>query len=249
MRVLVTGGHGTMGRALDALHPWPRAVYAGRSWDVRDEGLVTELIAGVRPDVIIHAAAVTDHQCSDMGALIATNIMGTMHVARLALEFGARLVYLSTHYVYSGTMGRYAEESMCFPIGTYAWSKLAGERAVEAILPPDRWLIVRGSWYTHDTRLRHWVEHGAICDAWVSREPVKDSAAKIVRLVNGRATGIYNIGGSRRTFCDILAAEGLTPRRVLTRAEFDAEGHAPYPFPTDVSVSTARYDQWVGHVH
>lgn len=235
--IVVTGGHGTLGVALRGY--LPDAKYLGRlECDVRRP----LKLAVYEPDVVIHAAALTDHQHPNAAEIIETNIVGTANVAQWCRSVGVKFVYLSTHYVYPGTAGFYAEHDATNPIGTYAWSKLAGEQWA---MLPDRWLIVRGSWYDHETRIRHWVANGAYMDAWCSREHVTDAAKKIAKLVTLDATGLFNIGGKRRTFYEICQAEGHdAPMRSR-----EAPSDAPYQFPLDTSVNTDKYDALVRAAH
>ena len=241
LRVAVTGGNGVLGHAMRAIRPdW---MYLGRSeCDVRYFSDVRRTLLATRPDVVMHAAALTDHQHPNAAEIIETNICGTQNVAEACRALDIPLVYTSTHYVYAGRTGNYAESDEPEPIGAYAWSKLAGEQWVRTLLPHDS-LIVRGSWYTRETRLDRWAERGALTDAWCSREPVEAAARKIVALVEAGVRGVCNIGGPRRTFMEILHDEGYMDFPRLTRAQLDASTITfPYPFPADVSVNTAKFD-------
>ena len=198
--------------------------------------IVRDVEHGV-PNAILHAAAITDHTTTDAAALINVNVRGTERVARWCRAYGVKLVYLSTHYVYPGERGRYRESDATRPIGAYAMSKLAGEGWAEQVRDV---LIVRGSWYTSETRLRHWIANGVFADAYTSRESADDAAAKIAALTLGGATGVFNIGGPRRSFARILLDEGYPDVPIRERASYVG----PYAFPLDVSVSTAKYDAW-----
>lgn len=235
MNVLVTGGDGQMGKALRSFLPY--AFFKNRQQlDVTDRRSVWDAMHMHRPHIVLHLAAVTDHQTPDIPKLIETNIVGTQIVAREAREIGAKMVYLSTHYVYPGIFGLYPEAFETQPIGSYAWSKLAGEEAVKA--HGYDYLIIRGSWYTKE-KLELWKDK-ALADAYTNREPIIDAAAKIARLVESDATGTYNIGGKRRTFWKILRDEGYEATPVKRN-----ELNLPYEFPRDTSVSTDKYDALV----
>ena len=237
MNIAVTGGSGVLARALRAF--LPDATYLSREeCDVRDYRSIAH--ACKYADVVIHAAALTDHQCPDADAMIETNIVGTENVARNCTVFDRRLVYLSTHYVYAGVRGNYDEYDDLRPIGAYAWSKLAGEHWVEQLTPDA--LIVRGSWYTHATRVARWLRNGALTDAWCSREPVESAARKIAALARSDVRGVVNIGGPRRSFHEIARAMTGGDVRETTRAELEHALSLPYGFPVDCSVSTAKFD-------
>lgn len=242
MRVAVTGGGGVLGSAMRDLRPrWDFLTRA--DCDVRRRGDVFRALESLAPDVVVHTAALTDHAHPNAAEVIETNIIGTQHVAQLCEHFGIPLVYTSTHYVYPGTAGNYHEDNTPRPIGAYAWSKLAGEAWAATTRHS---LIVRGSWYTRETRLDRWAARGALTDAYCSRERVQNSAAKIVALVEAEAWlehSVINIGFGRRSFAQILSDEGYTGFRRLSRELFDDACANPYPFPADTSVNTARFDE------
>lgn len=241
-KIIVTGGNGTIAQALREF--LPDAVYLPRQLcDVTNDRHLNEVFGRERPDVVIHAAAITDHQCPDVQSVIRVNVQGTELVTRWCRAYGAKLVYLSTHYVYPGLTGNYRETDECSPVGIYAQSKLAGEGWAQ--MAPD-WLIIRGSWYTYETRLKHWLARGAITDAWCSREHASDAAAKIANLVLGGASGIYNIGRSKRTFAEIL--EQTCPRETfkrVSRHDVNFQTDIAYPFPVDSSVNLEKYDAFL----
>lgn len=146
-RVLVTGAGGQVGRALRALLPdadhRPRAVL-----DVTDEDAVRAAVEG--KDVVIHAAALTavDACEAEPEAAASVNDRGTRAVADAAHSAGARVVYLSTDYVFSGDDPPYDEDDEPGPLNVYGRTKLAGERHLD----PARDLVVRTSWVFGDGR-------------------------------------------------------------------------------------------------
>jgi dTDP-4-dehydrorhamnose reductase len=232
--MVVTGGDGAMARAL-AEH-FPDAVYLNREQcDVTDEGSVFAMYDKYCPSTVVHLAAITDHQCPDMGKLIHTNVIGTQYLAKYAEPFRVKMVYLSTHYVYPGERGGYQEGDLEKPIGAYAWTKFAGEQALNRLI--DR-LIIRGSWYTK-AKLEFWKDH-ALGDAFSNREPIADAAKKIATLIGMKAHGIYNIGGKRKTFYKILRDEGYQAHCITTD-----DLNLPYKFPYDSSVCTNKYEAFV----
>ena len=112
--------------------------------DVTDTQAVHRTVGMVRPDIIIHLAAYTavDKAESDVETCFAVNEVGTGNLSDAAFELGARLIAVSTDYVYDGLKGdTYVETDATRPIGVYGRSKLAGELRCR---PQDT--IVRTSW-------------------------------------------------------------------------------------------------------
>ena len=240
LKVVVTGGSGVLGTALRDVRP--RWTYLSRSeCDVRDFRAVYRTLKSLSPDIVLHTAALTDHAHPNAAEIIDTNIIGTQIVTTECDRLGIPMAYTSTHYVYGGVRGNYAETDAEAPIGAYAMSKLAGEVAA-ATLGHANCLIVRGSWYTRETRLEHWARRGALVDAWCSREPVADAARKIIALIDAGVRGVVNIGGEPRTFDQILYDEGYENFPKVSRADIDDTALAPYTFPPDTSVDTAKFE-------
>lgn len=161
MRVLVTGSGGLLGsdlvRALRSRYEitgWARKQPVGSSEgsipldrvDLTDSAAVRESIGRRRPEVVIHAAALTDVDDSERDPALAMRINrdGTAAVASACAEVGAFLLAVSTDYVFDGRLDRpYREEDAPHPISHYGRSKRAGEEAALSICPKT--LVVRVS--------------------------------------------------------------------------------------------------------
>jgi dTDP-4-dehydrorhamnose reductase len=103
--------------------------------DIRNSAAVTDAVRASRPDWVINCAAMTNVEgCErDPGPAFAVNALGAGHVARAAETAGARLVHISTDYVFDGSKATpYAEDDLPRPLNVYGASKLAGEWAVRA---------------------------------------------------------------------------------------------------------------------
>jgi dTDP-4-dehydrorhamnose reductase len=149
--MLVLGAHGMLGRDLTEILrsssqrevvPWDLGEI-----DIREEKETVEKIGELRPDVIINAAAFTrvDDCESQMDQAFAVNAEGMRHVALAALRCQAKVVYLSTDYIFDGKKNEpYLEGDPPQPLNAYGRSKWKGEEYVRALL--KRWLIVRTQW-------------------------------------------------------------------------------------------------------
>lgn len=147
MRILITGANGQLGHELQRVlqgHYLTPLDFPAFDLTKSDVG---GTIAAARPDVIIHAAAYTDVDGAEREPerAMAVNAEGTERVARAAARAGARLVYLSTDYVFDGLKGApYNETDQPNPLNAYGRSKLEGERRALARCPGA--LVVRTSW-------------------------------------------------------------------------------------------------------
>ncbi len=147
MRILVTGADGQLGRELQPVlagHTLELGVWPQYDLLRPDAG---ERVLSSKAEVVIHAAAFTDVDGAERepDVAMAVNALGTERVARAAAELGARLIYLSTDYVFDGLKSSpYTETDEPNPINAYGRSKLEGERLALEHCPNT--LVVRTSW-------------------------------------------------------------------------------------------------------
>jgi dTDP-4-dehydrorhamnose reductase len=152
MRVAVTGANGllggeaiaqlsgrhellALGRGACRLPPGP---FAWADADLGDGRSVERALLDFRAEAVLHAGAATDVDGCERDPAMAwrVNVGGSEQVARACAALGARLVAVSTDYVFDGTAGPYAEEAVPNPKGAYARTKLCGEEAA-LLLAPD----------------------------------------------------------------------------------------------------------------
>lgn len=147
-RVLLTGASGLLGqRVLPGLEALGRvAAPSLDEFDLLQPESIDLVFERVRPDLVVHLAAETrvDHCEGDSERAFLVNATGTERVAQSCRALGARLVVMSTDYVFDGAKGApYQEEDPTAPLSTYGRSKEAAERAALAIAQ-DR-LVVRSA--------------------------------------------------------------------------------------------------------
>lgn len=150
MKILVTGANGQLG--YDVLKVLAARGIAGIPADIADfdiaDSTATEAFIGTcRPDAIIHCAAYTavDKAEDDAERCRLINETGTENIARACKNIGAKLIYISTDYVFPGMgIAPYETDTPTDPLSIYGKTKLAGELAVKSLL--TRYFIVRTSW-------------------------------------------------------------------------------------------------------
>ena len=149
MKVLITGKNGQLGYELRGTAPDGVVVYAYDSseLDIANESDVKTLVKEIQPQVIINAAAYTavDKAETDEKTAFDVNALGARYLAEAASDVGARLIHISTDFVFDATKNTwYAPEDKTNPLGVYGASKLAGEENVVKGLPSAT--IIRTSW-------------------------------------------------------------------------------------------------------
>lgn len=149
-KVLITGAGGQVGRTLLEMRPHNFEAIACNHADL-DIGAgeaVRDCVGRHRPSVIINAAAYTavDKAESELEAAQRINAEGPRHLATAARECGARLIHISTDFVFDGTASvPYRPEAATNPLSVYGRTKRDGERALLETLP-EHSTIVRTAW-------------------------------------------------------------------------------------------------------
>jgi dTDP-4-dehydrorhamnose reductase len=255
-RYLITGAAGMLGRDLqDALHGRDVTAVDRSELDITDLAAVREAVTG--HDVIINAAAYTavDAAEENEAAAYAVNALGPRNLAIGAAAVGAKLVQISTDYVFDGAGSTpYAEDTAIQPLNAYGRTKAAGEQFVLTENPAGSY-IVRTAWL--------YGAHGAnfgrtmltlaagrdtvsvVADQFGQPTWTVDLAAQIVAMLDADApAGIYHGTNAGQTnwfgFARaVFASADLDPERVLP-----TDGSAfvrPAPRP---SYSVLGHDAW-----
>jgi dTDP-4-dehydrorhamnose reductase len=260
MKALVAGAAGQLGQALLArLGGQVVAAFDRAALDVRDPEAVRSAVAAARPEVVFNASAYNkvDGAESEAAEAFAVNALGPLHLARACGAVGARLVHVSTDYVFDGSSRRpWREDDRPAPLGVYGTSKLAGELLVSAAGPEH--LIVRTSGVLGRGGSRG--KGGSFVERIVARarsgEPLRvvadqtlaptyapDLAAALVALVEAGERGLWHVTGEDAcTWHELavaaVAAAGLS---VAVAPLSSAELAAPARRPAYSVLDTTRY--------
>lgn len=244
MRIVITGAGGQLGRDLQrTLSEHEITPLAHRELEVTDARAVNEAIARIQPELVIHAAALTDTARCEREPDVAylQNAFGAQCVAAACARAGAAMLYVSTNEVFDGTRAApYREFDEPHPLNAYGRSKLAGERLVQALLPAH--YIVRTAWlYGHggDNFVAQVLARAAagelvgVVDEVSTPTWTRDLARAIEQLIQTGVFGVYhltNAGQASRYewMREILRMSGheVTSVRAVTTAQFRA-GLAP----------------------
>jgi dTDP-4-dehydrorhamnose reductase len=149
-KVLITGGQGQLGQELRASAParWQVVACGSEELDVTRPDTVRTVLERERPALVIHAAAYTDVDGAEreIERAEAVNTSGAANVAQAAIQVGARMIHISTDFVFDGRQGRpYTPDDLATPVGVYGRTKLLGEREVTRLTGGGA-LIVRTAW-------------------------------------------------------------------------------------------------------
>jgi dTDP-4-dehydrorhamnose reductase len=225
-RILLTGSNGLLGQKLVDLLIQQEGIdltatargenrlpysdgYTYQSMDITDRQQVLDVISEVRPDVVIHTAAMTDVDKCELqkDACWAQNVQAVEYLVEACRASDTFLLHVSTDFIFDGTAGPYDETAEGNPISFYGWSKYAAEKVV--IHSDLRWAIARTVLVygiAHDmsrSNIILWVKKSledgknikVVTDQWRSPTLAEDLATGCYLIADKEAEGIFNISG------------------------------------------------------
>ncbi len=270
--VLITGANGLLGQNLAAaycdapklvmsdLHPASAVSPAGNSSyvqaDLADSAQVQNLVHAAKPDLILHAAAMTNvDACEDQPqAAHKANVTATQNLVSASPD-GSRFIYLSTDYVFDGRNGPYREEDSPNPLGVYGKTKLEGERVVSAL--PDflivRTIVLYGTGRNLRPLFPDWIlgklsagEPFRVVDDQTGNTTLASNLARICRALGENARpGLYHAAGagmlSRFEFARAVARTFGFPENLISPCKTsDISQKAPRPLRSGFILDKVR---------
>lgn len=247
MKVLVTGARGQLGQdVLERLRVLriPCVGVGREDFDLTDQDAVMRAVCATRPTAIIHCAAYTnvDKAESEPALCCRVNGLGTLNLARAALRVGAKLMYISSDFVFSGEGDQpFLSTQRPAPVNVYGLSKLQGEEAVTSLM--SRYFIVRISWL-FSPRGRNFVrsivdlgsqkrEISVVDDQIGSPTYSPDLARLLCEMIQTNRYGVYHATNegecSRYAFARAIIRRAGLPCRVrpIASTQFDAKARRP----------------------
>ncbi|MBI4021188.1 MAG: dTDP-4-dehydrorhamnose reductase [Candidatus Aenigmarchaeota archaeon] len=212
-KVLVTGVGGQIGTDIvEAAADWEvvatghRPGRAALTLDVADRSAVRDTVRKARPDVVVHAASMTNvDQCEkDRQLAYRVNVEGTRNIADACKEADARLAYLSTDFVFDGRKGGYQETDLPQPVNYYGETKLLGEQAASGgliartsvVYSPHRETFNFVRWVI--TELSAGRQIRVVTDQFGSPSLSSNVAAAVMELCAKGVTGLFHVAGTER---------------------------------------------------
>jgi dTDP-4-dehydrorhamnose reductase len=225
-KILITGSNGLLGQKLVELLLSAKDIqviatargenrlpftegYDYQSMDITSREQVHNVVENVKPNVIIHTAAMTNvDQCeSEKDACWSQNVSSVEYLIEACSKINCFLLHVSTDFIFDGKSGPYKEDAEANPISFYGWSKYAAEKQVTN--SNIRWGIARTVLVygiAHDmsrTNIILWVKKSledgnnikVVTDQWRTPTLAEDLAKGCALIAEQEAEGIFNISG------------------------------------------------------
>ena len=232
--------------------------------DITNEDAVKKMIREYRPSVIFHCAAYTavDKAEEEQEKCYQVNVLGTKYLTEAAKEVGAKIIYISTDYVFDGTKeGLYQVEDKVNPVNYYGKTKYLGENFVREY---DNHIIVRISWVfgingknfirTMLNLAESHKELNVVCDQIGSPTYTKDLAGLLVNMFLSNVKGLYHVTNegycSWYEFAEFIFKEGRKKVKVHPILTKDYKTIAKRPLNSKLSkeslddIGMKRLPEW-----
>lgn len=223
VKLLVTGASGLLGTKLCEVatrKSWEvHSAYVQHKpsygtparFDISDRKAGEDLFRHVKPEVVVHSAAMTDvDRCESEKALAwRINFEGTLNIVENCRRHGAFLIYVSTDYVFDGEKGEYKESDSPNPVNYYGLTKLKGEESVKKL---ETYCIARGSvvygalpasgkanfalWLLE--KLKKGENANVVIDQWNSPTLNSSLARMVCEVAEKRLAGVLHLAGASR---------------------------------------------------
>jgi len=211
-KIIVTGSDGRFGKILQKINK--KMIFRSKKQlNILSPKSISKNFKKYKPNYILHLAGLSRpmkiHE-KDINKSIDLNIIGTCNLVKEASKFRAKIIYISTSYVYPGNRGNYNEEDALKPWNNYSWSKLGGECAVQMY---KNSLIIRLC--MTEKPFVHSKAYANVKSNFIYQE---DAAKLIIRILNKK--GIINVGGPSQTIYKFAKKNKKNLKKIFSNGEF-----------------------------
>jgi len=211
-KIIVTGSDGRFGKILQKINK--KMIFRSKKQlNILSPKSISKNFKKYKPNYILHLAGLSRpmkiHE-KDINKSIDLNIIGTCNLVKEASKFKAKIIYISTSYVYPGNRGNYNEEDALKPWNNYSWSKLGGECAVQMY---KNSLIIRLC--MTEKPFVHSKAYANVKSNFIYQE---DAAKLIIRILNKK--GIINVGGPSQTIYKFAKKNKKNLKKIFSNGEF-----------------------------
>ena len=231
--------------------------------DISGKTQVDEAFKTIKPDVVVHAATLTDVDKCELNKELAwkVNVEGTKNIVEAAKTTGSFLIYISTDYVFGGETGRYKETDAPNPINYYGVTKLKAEEIVKT---QKEYFIARPSvmygstpaagkvnfalWIIENLRKGERVK--IVTDQWNTPTLNTNLAEMTLEVIERKLTGIYHLCGATRVsrfkFAEQIADVFSLDKSLIDKV-LSSQFTLPAKRPMDSSLDTSKAQQTLQH--
>ena len=229
-KIVVTGGTGRFAYELKKIKNKYKVLYPRKSvLDILNIKKIKNYLKKQKPKYLIHLAGLSRPMIMHdkfINKSIDLNIIGTANITKVCWEFGIKLIYFSTCYLYPGTKGNYKENDPLLPSNKYAWSKLGGESAVQMY---KNSLILRVSMTE-----KPFVHKKAFYDYTTNFIFHEDVAKFLFKLINKK--GIINLGGKSQTVYNFVKKYNSKIKKISAKKVYGKK----YPLNPSMNINKLK---------
>ena len=211
-KIIVTGSDGRFGKILKKINK--KLIFRNKKQlNILSISSISKNFKKYKPSHILHVAGLSrpmKMHDKNINRSIDLNIIGTCNLVKETAKIGAKIIYLSTSYVYPGKKGNYSEEDALKPWNNYSWSKLGGECAVHMY---KNSLILRVC--MTEKPFVHKKAYANVKSNFMYQE---DAAKIVLKTLNKK--GILNVGGTSQTVYEFVKKENKKVKKIFSKGEF-----------------------------